>query len=92
MPNGLEQPCFGPIAKALLEHVRHEAACEIFTEPFMRTMPFQSPGLLDSVRRRQQQLVLMAEAARLFDLMASHESAIRIVAGITPGTRKLAAA
>jgi hypothetical protein len=89
MVEGVAPPCFGAIASALLEQVRHEAACEKFAEPFMRALPSSAPGLHHAHRMFQRRLVLMAEAQRLFAQMAAHEVEIRILAHIEPGTRRL---
>lgn len=89
MPNGLEPPCFGPIADALLEQIRHEASCQAIAEPFMRGLPPLCRGVIDSHRLLQRRLVLMAEAQRLFAIMAPFEHAIRGVAAIVPGMRKV---
>jgi len=90
MSNGLEKPCFGLIAAAELRAIRREAAAAVFCEPFMRDMPFRSPGIIDTVTQEQVDLVLRAEGQRLFALFAPYEDAIRIAAQIIPGTRRLA--
>lgn len=90
-PSGLEAPCFDFIAEALLEQLRHEAICEAIVEPFFNGIPDLacSQGIRDAHKVVQRRLVLMAEAQRLFALMAPHETAIRSLAGIAPGARKV---
>lgn len=89
MPTGLEPPCFKLMADALLEQVRHEASCQAIAEPFMRGLPASAPGVQHSFQMLQRRLVLMAEAQRLLELMAPYEDAIRTLAQIVPGTRRV---
>ena len=90
-PNGIEPPCFGLIANALLDHLRYEAACHAITEPFMREVSIH-PGMRDAIGRQQQKLVLMAEAQRLFAAMAPHEDVIRKLFSPEEEPRKISAA
>jgi hypothetical protein len=89
MSNGLQPPCFKLIADALLEQVRHEASCQAIVEPFFTHMPVAAPGMLNAHKLLQRRLVLMAEAQRLFEIMAPYEDAIRHLAQVAPGERKL---
>lgn len=90
-PSALEAGCFEFIAEALLEQVRHDAACEAVMEPFFNDLPKLTfaPGIVDAHKAVQRRMVLMAEAQRLFALMAPHEAAIRVLAGIAAGGRKV---
>lgn len=89
MPEEVPPPTFAEISAALLELVRHEAACQEIAEPFMASLPVHAPGIEHAHKMLQRRLVLMAEAQRLFALMVPKELEIRGILGLTSASRKL---
>lgn len=85
MPKGLEPPCFREISDALLEQVRWDIRREAIAEPFMAGFPMPIPGMEHAHLMLQRRLLLIAEAQRLFTLMAPYEWGIRSLVGVQFG-------